>query len=69
MAERLKINQIEASTPLWFSMRAHYESRLSNLRAQNDNPANDPAKTAFIRGQIAEVKALLTIDKPDKGQT
>ena len=67
MAERLKLNQIEASTPLWHLLRAHYEARLANLRGQNDNPNNDPTKTAFLRGQIAEVKALLTIDKPDKG--
>lgn len=68
MTERFKLNQIEASTPLWHAMRAHYERRLQSLRIKNDSMTLDPIKTAELRGRIAEVQALLTIDKPDKGQ-
>lgn len=68
MTERFKLNQIEANTPLWFSMRAHYEARLNSLRIQNDTLAFDAIRTAEIRGRIAEVRALLNIDKPDKGK-
>lgn len=66
MSERFKLNRIEANTPLWYAIRAHYEQRLSNLRSQNDSITLDPIKTAELRGRISEVKAFLQIDKPDK---
>jgi hypothetical protein len=58
---------MEASTPLWIALRQHYERRLHSLRSQNDSMTLDPIKTAELRGRIAEVKALLNLDKPDKG--
>ncbi len=65
MSARFKLNQLEAQTPLWFAIRAHYEQRLSALRAQNDSMSLDPIKTAELRGRISEIKGLLQFDKPD----
>ena len=48
-------------------MRQHYERRLHTLRAQNDSMTLDPIKTAELRGRIAEVRAILNLDRPDKG--
>lgn len=43
-------------------MKKHLEQRLEVLRAQNDGDLN-PEKTAKTRGQIAEVKRILSLDK------
>lgn len=67
MTERFRLNKIETLTPLWAAMRQHYERRLQNLRSQNDSTTLDPIKTAELRGRIAEVKAILNLDQPDKG--
>jgi hypothetical protein len=69
MTERLKLNALEAQTPLWFTIRSHYEGRLAALRSQNDSMALDPAKTAELRGRIAEIKGLLHLDRPDRLDT
>jgi hypothetical protein len=67
VTERFKVTPLEANTPLWLAMRAHYERRLHKLRTENDTMTYDATKTAELRGRIAEVKALLNLDKPDKG--
>lgn len=59
----LRISEIEARTPLWQAVRAHYEDKLARLRAKNDT-RQSPEETAWLRGQIAEVKALLALDQP-----
>jgi hypothetical protein len=67
MTERFRVTPLEASTTLWIAMRQHYERRLHTLRAQNDSMTLDPIKTAELRGRIAEVRAILNLDRPDKG--
>ena len=49
----------ERSHPLWAKLDAHLQARMAILRAKNDGPL-DPLLTATIRGQITEVKALLS---------
>jgi hypothetical protein len=49
----------ERHHPLWLKLAAHLETRVSILRAKNDGPL-DALQTATIRGQIKEVKALLS---------
>jgi hypothetical protein len=61
----LRISEIEARTPLWQAVRAHYEDKLARLRAKNDT-RQSPEETAWVRGQIAEVKALLALDEPPR---
>lgn len=50
-------------SPTWAKIKAHYESRLQDLRVQNDkrSSADD---TARLRGQIFEVKQLLSLSSP-----
>lgn len=66
MTERFKLSPLEARTPLWIALSGHLEHRLALLRAQNDSMSLSEAKTAELRGRIAELKGLLTIDQPDR---
>ena len=46
---------------MWTALRMFLEQRLAALRAQNDIVSKDATETAFLRGQIAELKALLAL--------
>lgn len=59
-----KLDKNDTAQPLWAKLRTHYEAKLAQLRAQNDDPGKDPIKTAALRGRIAEVKALLALASP-----
>lgn len=52
----------DKSSSLWKRLRDQLEQRLSELRAKNDG-ALDANDTAKLRGQIAEVKRLLSLEK------
>lgn len=60
-----RVNDAERTSPLWQAMRRHYEARLAHLRQQNDT-RKSPEDTAWVRGQIEEVKALLRLDEPPR---
>lgn len=65
MTARFAITPAERRNPLWLALEAHLTDRLATLRSRNDaDMAAD--KTAHLRGQIAEVKALLALatDRP-----
>lgn len=47
-------------TPTWRRLSEHLDARLSELREQNDRPA-DESETAATRGSIAEVKKILAL--------
>lgn len=57
------ITEIESNSALWQKIKAHYEARLQTLREKNDVD-NDENRTIKLRGRIAEIKALLALDKP-----
>jgi hypothetical protein len=50
----------ELRTSTWRRLEEHLNARLASLRAQNDNDL-DEAKTAKLRGRIAEVINLLAL--------
>ena len=58
-----RVTDAERSSPLWLALRRHYEERLAALRVQNDT-RKSPEETAWLRGQIAEVRSLLALDAP-----
>lgn len=49
----------DRQTALWAKIKDYYEGRLQDLRVRNDGLAQDERTTAFLRGQIAEIKSLL----------
>jgi hypothetical protein len=58
-----KLNPVEAQTALWLKLKGRAEQRLQALRAKNDGNL-DVEATAKVRGQIAELKIFLELDKP-----
>ena len=57
------LTEADRHNPLWTRLKKHYEERLHNLRAKNDNSELDPLKTAAIRGEIAGIKEFLKLDQ------
>ncbi len=56
------MNIEELRTAVWRNFKREMEGRLAELRRMNDNAALDPEQTALIRGQIKEVKRILSLD-------
>lgn len=64
---KLKLNEQEANDPLWLKLKEHLEARLASFRIKNDDHELGDARTALLRGQIAELKYFLSLDKPARG--
>jgi hypothetical protein len=58
-----KLTEQEAASPMWARMKAHFDSRLAELRAQNDS-SKPQEQTERLRGRIAETKYFLALDTP-----
>lgn len=58
-----KLDKHEAGAAAWQRVRTHLEQRLEQHRRSNDNNLS-PEETAKLRGRIAEIKYLLTLDQP-----
>lgn len=56
-------SQIDFRSETWKAIEELANSRLDELRRKNDGQL-DPTQTAVVRGQIAELKKLLTLAKP-----
>lgn len=50
--------------PLWMRLEEYLNERLEAKRRQNDARA-DQAATDFLRGEIAQLKALIALGKPN----
>lgn len=55
---------IDFHTSQGAQIRQWLEAKLQDLREQNDGLNNDAVGTAFLRGRIAEIKALLADAPP-----
>lgn len=62
MNEQFTLAKAYRVSSTWNALKKHLEQRLEVLRTQNDGDLN-PEKTAKTRGQIAEVKRILSLDK------
>jgi len=56
------IDTHDRQSAVWLRLKEHYEARLTLLRSSNDGQLT-AEQTAKIRGRIAEVKALLSLEK------
>src|SRR5436853_7166738 len=61
--ETAVVTELERQSPLWLKLKAHMEKRIASLRARNDNDRN-AEDTAKLRGRIAELKLIATLDNP-----
>jgi hypothetical protein len=55
--------KVDANSPTWIAIREYHIARLDELRRKNDNPQSQDV-TDRLRGQILEIKNLLSIEKP-----
>lgn len=56
------LNEHDRQSALWKKLQAHLEARLQQMRERNDS-AIDVVRTAKLRGRIAEIKYLLSLDE------
>lgn len=65
MARERFLSDYERQSAFWKKLATHMTERLASLRARND-AVRSPEKTNLLRGQIAELKHLLSLadDKP-----
>jgi hypothetical protein len=54
---------IEQNSSTWLELKEYLTQRLDEARRKNDNPQSVEL-TERLRGQIAEIKHLLSLDKP-----
>jgi hypothetical protein len=54
---------IEQNSSTWLELKDYLIQRLDEARRKNDNP-QAAESTERLRGQIAEIKHLLSLDKP-----
>lgn len=57
------LNDAEINSALWKKIKTYCEERLSKARDRNDGNL-DERRTAKLRGRIAELKHLATLDQP-----
>lgn len=62
MKETFKLTEHERLNPVWPKLMKYFEARLQSLRERND-ANSDPQVTAMLRGRIAELKAVMNLDK------
>lgn len=60
MSERLVLTPSERTSPLWVKLETHFKGRLEDKRIAND-AVKSQAETDFLRGEIAQIKALLAL--------
>jgi hypothetical protein len=58
------LKQSDIGSATWQRIKQHIEERLNTARLKNDGEL-DAIQTARLRGQIAELKYLADLDKPD----
>lgn len=58
----VELNLNDFASVTWQKLRLRTESRLEMLRKRNDSDLT-PDETARIRGQIAELKAMLALEE------
>ena len=54
----LLLNEHERLSSAWLKVKAFLEAELDNRREKNDNNLS-PEKTAWLRGQIEQIKIIL----------
>lgn len=52
----------ERNSNMWRKLMEHFEWRLDSLRQQNDSN-RDQIETANLRGKIAELKLVMSLNK------
>jgi hypothetical protein len=61
----MTLTEHDKASSLWIRLKAHFETRLAELRKRNDMPGAEH-DTALLRGEIKCIKGLLALgaDRP-----
>jgi len=59
---KFKLSKAQVNSPIWNELMNYFIDRLDQLRCENDSN-KDEVQTANHRGRIAEIKALIALDK------
>ncbi len=65
--DKVIITESDKQNPLWRKLQDYWAQRLDVLRKKNDCDRDEKA-TATLRGQIAEVKSMMSLDNPPPNQ-
>lgn len=60
--DQFHLTKSERDAPVWHRLMRHLEEKRAELRAKNDGDL-DAIKTANMRGQIAQISAILDLNK------
>ena len=65
----IQLTLAERESPLWKKIEKYLDARIDQHRRKNDNDLDD-LKTATLRGEIRECKALLSLgmERPEFGK-
>lgn len=59
-----ELSEHERTSALWLRLRLHLEAELAAARVENDAMGKGAEQTAFLRGRIDQLKALLRLNEP-----
>ncbi len=60
------LDQTDRYSSTWAKLSEHFNERLRVLREKNDNVTLTSEQTIALRGQIKEIKYLLSLGNPPK---
>ncbi len=60
--ERIVLTQADKQSSLWLKLAEHMKERIGDLQRKLEGPLT-PDETANHRGRIAELRALLALEK------
>lgn len=63
----MTLDKLESQSAVWLKLKEHIESRLSQLRMQNDGDLSD-IETARLRGRVAMCKELLALEPSEQAE-
>jgi hypothetical protein len=56
-------------TQTWRNFKEYCELEITNLRMRNDSNSLTEKESAYLRGMINQLKAILKLDEPKPGQS
>ena len=60
--ERFALSEADKVSPTWLRIKKHLQARVEALRNELEQDLPEE-RTAKVRGRLAEVKSLLSLDK------
>ena len=59
----MNLNDADKLSPVWIALKKYSLERMESLRSKLENEGLTEAQTASLRGRVAEIRALLALEK------